>query len=204
MPGMKMPATLRRNPRFAAYLLLVLLFIPSPAVAEEPPRGLDVYLVRHAESMGNVTGDYSEENQRTFSPKGLEQVAGIAEKLKTYHFDHILVSPTHRTRQTILPYLKAHGLTAEIWPEVEECCCDLRGNASPARVIPQGDPVIIEEDEALYFRIREDGSIRYAPGDDAEGVAQIFKARDEVLKRFGQSGKSVLIVTHSCTGSRIG
>ncbi|OQA24237.1 MAG: Histidine phosphatase superfamily (branch 1) [Verrucomicrobia bacterium ADurb.Bin345] len=203
---MKIPQPLSRFRIMASVFVAasgILLAAGVGRAADDAPRGLDVYLLRHAESMGNVTGDYSEENQRTFSPKGLEQVAGIVEKLKAHHFDHIMVSPTHRTRQTILPYLKAHGLTAEIWPEVEECCCDLRGNASPARVIPQGDPVIIEEDEALYFRIREDGSIRYAPGDDAEGVAQIFKARDEVLKRFGQSGQSVLIVTHSCTGSRI-
>lgn len=174
------------------------------AIADEPGAGLDIYLVRHAETMGNVTGDYTEENQRTFSPKGLEQVAGIAEKLTPYHFDHIIVSPTYRTRQTILPYLRANGLTAEIWPEIEECCCDVRGNAPPAETIPTGEPIIIEEDEALYFRVRdEDSRMRFAPTTEEHGIAQMKLAGERILKHYGQSGKSVLVVTHSCTGSRI-
>ena len=183
----------------------ITLALPMGAfsVADNTPPGLDVYILRHAETMGNVTGNYSEENQKTFSPKGLEQVAGIVEKLKDYHFDHIVVSPTYRTRQTILPYLREHGLTAEIWPEIEECCCDMRGNSPPAPDIPLGEPVVIEDDETLYFRVREDAPMRFAPRSEEEGVAQMFRARDQILKRFGQSGQSVLVVSHSCTGSRI-
>jgi broad specificity phosphatase PhoE len=164
---------------------------------------LDVYLIRHAETMGNVTLDYSETNQCTFSPKGLTQVAGITEKLKDLSFDNVLVSPTWRTRQTILPYLTAHKVTAEICPEIEECCCDCRGDTAPASNIPLGEKIVISEGEAPYFKLRDTNTIfRFAPATEEEAVAQIQRAGDLIRSRFGGSGKSILIVTHSCTGGR--
>lgn len=166
-------------------------------------RGLDIYLVRHAETLGNVTGDYSEENQRIFSPKGLQQIASLSEKLNAYHFDRILVSPTYRTRQTILPYLHAQGSVAEIWPELEECCCDSRGSVSPAAAVPLGEPITMDEAERAYFRVRPDGQYHLRPSTEAEGMAQLANLRKRLLEHFGGTTQSVLLVTHSCTGSRI-
>ncbi len=166
--------------------------------------GLDVYLIRHAETMGNVTLDYSEKNQCTFSPKGLEQVAGITAKLDGLAFDEVLVSPTWRTRQTILPFLKAHKITAEICPEVEECCCDCQADTAPAPGIPPGERIVIGEDEAPYFKLRDTNTnFRFAPATEAEAVAQIRRAGELIRSRFGGTGKSILIVTHSCSGGRL-
>jgi len=187
-------------------LFIFLAFI-TPALAQENPDefdGLEVYLLRHAETIGNVTGDYSGENQRLFSPKGRKQIKGIVRKLKDYNFDHVIVSPTWRTRQTILPYLKANHITAEIWPEIAECCCDSRGNADPAKEIPLGEEIVITEEEVPYFKLRDkDSNRRYAPQTDAEAVAQIARAGHLIRKKYGQSGASILLVSHSCTGSRI-
>jgi broad specificity phosphatase PhoE len=189
-----------RMKKTAVYLLLALAATSAAAQS----LGLDVYLTRHAETMGNVTGDYSETNQCTFSPKGLGQVAGITAKLDGYHFDAVVVSPTWRTRQTILPYLKARGLTAEIWPELEECCCGAPGDAPPATTIPLGENVVINEEDAAHFKLRDEtAAVRYAPTTEAEGMAQMRKAGELIRSRFGGSGQSVLIVTHSCSGARI-
>ena len=187
--------------RMKTGLLLPALLLA--AAAFESP-ALDVYLIRHAETMGNVTLDYSETNQCTFSPKGLTQVAGITEKLKDFSFDDVLVSPTWRTRQTILPYLKAHHVTAEICPEVEECCCDCRGDTAPAADIHLGDKIVISEGEAPYFKLRDTNTMfRFAPATDEEAAGQIRRAGDHIRSRFGGSGKSILIVTHSCSGGRL-
>ena len=185
----------RRMKHLSAFLFFL-------AAASAP--GLDVYVIRHAETMGNVTLDYSEANQNTFSPKGLEQVAGVAEKLKDLRFDAVLVSPLWRTRQTILPYLQAHQLTAEIWPEVEECCCDCAGDATPAREVPAGEKIVIPDDEAAYFTMRDGcAAVRCAPTNEAGGLAQLQRAATLIRSRFGGTSQSVLVVTHSCTGSRI-
>lgn len=164
---------------------------------------VDIYITRHAETMGNVTGDYSEQNQRTFSPQGLQQIARITEKLAPYRFDHILVSPTYRARQTILPYLRAHQRKAEIWPELEECCCDSRGLVSPAPAVPFGEPIHVDQDDVSYFNVRPDGGYRLQPTTEAEGLAQLLQARDRILQQFGGTTQTILLVTHSCSGSRI-
>ena len=161
-------------------------------------------MIRHAETMGNVTGDYSETNQCTFSPKGLTQVAGIAEKLKNFSFNTVLVSPTWRTRQTILPYLKAHQITAEICPEIEEGCCDCQAGTAPAADIPRGAPIVISPEEAPYFKLRDTNTtFRFALTTESEAVAQIRRAGDLIRSHFGGTTQSILIVTHSCSGGRL-
>ena len=97
----------------------VLLLLAVPAA-----HALDIYIVRHAETMGNVTLDYSEINQNTLSPKGLQQVAALPAKLEGLKFDEILVSPAWRTQKTILSYLEKNDRKAEICPEIEEVDCN--------------------------------------------------------------------------------
>ncbi len=182
-----------------AGLLAWVVFSACAAVADA---GSKIYYIRHGETMGNVTGDYSEENQCTFSPKGLEQVAAVPEVLAPYSFDVIAVSPTWRTRQTVLPYLKAFERKGVIWPEIEEGGCDLRGGVA-AENIPQGQRIEITPEEETWFELRDaDSEYRFAPTSNPESLA-IFERGIRMLKeQFGGTGKSVLLVSHSCTGSR--
>lgn len=164
--------------------------------------GLDIYLIRHAETMGNVTGDYSETNQRTFSPKGLEQVAALPGKLEAYCFDHILVSPAWRTQQTILAYLVANSLQAEVWPELEEVDCTMTGGETPAAAITMGEVMQLVDTNA--FRFREPAADHHCqPANPAEALTQLQRAIRLIRKRFGGSGQSILLVGHSCSGSRL-
>ncbi len=81
--------------------------------------GLKIYYLRHAEGGHNVVKEWEEVpkaqrpayvgNPNMFTPKGETQVAAATKRLQKYHFDFIAVSPTWRTRHTILPYLKATG-----------------------------------------------------------------------------------------------
>ncbi|NCC53380.1 MAG: hypothetical protein EOM20_19510 [Spartobacteria bacterium] len=166
-------------------------------------KGLDVYISRHAETMGNVTGDYSHENQCTFSPLGKEQIAGIAEKFMPYDFDAILVSPTYRTQHTILPYLKASGKTGEIWQEVEEIDCGAN-KVPPDFDIPLGRfvEIIPEGEDELVLR---DPSFtrRYEPDTKEQVIGQLTKGRDMIVERFGNTGQKVVVMCHSCTGARL-
>lgn len=182
--------------RLSLALLLMLLGV-CPALA------LDVWILRHAETMGNVTGNYTEENQNTFSPKGLDQVAAVPDLLKDLHFDRILVSPMWRTQHTILPYLKASGMTAEICPEIEELDCGITGEEAVPADVPRGDPIKVVEEGIGMFVVPEDsGGLRYAPQDRADGLAMLHRAVDLLKTRFS-AGQSVLLVTHSCTGGRL-
>lgn len=189
---------------FIALLAAGLLCFSPCHGADSPGKkpGLKVYITRHAETMGNATGNYSEVNQRTFSPKGLKQVEGITEKLKDYHFDKIFVSPTFRTQQTILPYLKAHNITGEIWPEIEEQCFDITASTAPAARISEGDIITIFDSSHLKFR-DESSRRSYKPHNASEALAQFMKARELIKKEYSCSGKSILLVGHYCTGNRL-
>ncbi len=185
--------------KFKAGLLLAVF-----GVFAQTGFALDVYLIRHAETMGNTTGDYSPVNQATFSSNGLAQVAGVPDKLKGYRFDCIMVSPTWRTQQTILPFLKAAGQKAEIWPEVEEADCGITGEVVPSEAVNQGTAVEIVEGAQDLIACRDEASSRrYAPASREEGVRQMQLGVELLKNRFGGSDKTVLIVTHSCTGGRL-
>ena len=107
--------------------LVLLLVAALPAAAE-----LTVYYVRHGQGGHNVQADWEQTgvprkqwpawvgDQNHFTPLGEYQVQALGTNLLPYTFDYIAVSPLWRTRQTILPYLKLTGRTAEIWPELVE------------------------------------------------------------------------------------
>ncbi|HVO78417.1 MAG TPA: histidine phosphatase family protein, partial [Candidatus Bathyarchaeia archaeon] len=114
------------RPRVCATLAAIACF----AFAFRSDAGLKVYYLRHAEGGHNVVKEWANVpkeqrpdyvgNANVFTPKGKEQVVAATEKLQKYHFDFIAVSSMWRTRNTVLPYLKAIGTKGEIWPELHE------------------------------------------------------------------------------------
>lgn len=169
-----------------------------------PSFALEVFLVRHGETVGNVTGDYSDINQRTFSPKGLQQIQDLVGKLENLSFDAILVSPAWRTQQTILPYLQQAGLQAEICPEIEEGDCGISGDETPSANPPTGMHVDIVPEGITRFRFREGSpGNHFAPRSREDGLAILQRARKLILDRFGGKDQRILLVSHGCTGGRL-
>jgi len=178
---------------------VVIMWLSHSALAAG---GLDIYIVRHGETMGNVTGDYSDTNQCTFSPRGLKQIDALPAKLKPYTFDAILVSPAWRTQRTIMPYLQANKLQAEICPEIEEVFCGIEGDEKPASDVPVGDGIVLED--ADVFRFRDDpASFHYKPDHRAEALTQLQRGLKLIQDRYAQSGKTILLVSHGCSGGRM-
>lgn len=162
-----------------------------------------IYLIRHAETVGNSTGNYTPVTEAQFSPRGWEQVAAVPKILAPYTYDYIAVSPTWRTRQTILPYLKEQQRKGTFWPEIEEGGCGLGGRVTPAATLPKGNPITLTEEERQWFRLRSDGADhRFAPTNDADSTAIYLEGVRLLKERFDGAGKSVLLVSHSCTGGR--
>lgn len=194
--------------RIFAYLAICsFLFLISPAYSESAStenRGLKIYITRHAETMGNVTGDYSDINQKTFSSKGHMQILGITEKFRDYHFDYIFVSPQYRTQHTILPYLKVYNMVAEIWPEIDEQCFNMDADTQVSETITRGQEIEIISEGKNFFKLRNlSDRFHYSPQTPEECLAQFTRACDLIKKRFDGTKKSILLVCHGCTGSRL-
>lgn len=183
-------------------LTMIFMLLCSIGSAWAQDDGLDIYFVRHAETVANVTGDHSKENSRRFSAEGTRQIEQLTEQLTSMHFDAILVSPTERTLNTILPYLKKTEQKAVIFPEFAECCWQKpRDLSSPGELLP-GKAIELDKEQENYFVCRHDENAthRYANESYADGVAQVHHGVELLKKDYFDSGKTILIVAHYHSG----
>jgi len=163
----------------------------------------DIYFARHAETMGNLTHHHSHKNDRTLSPKGLRQVKALTRKLDLLSFDYIVVSPKYRVLKTILPYLKKHRTTAEIWPELAECCWQKNRDLS-AGMPERGSKIRLDPAMKPYFTFaKADDHFTFHTRGYGQGMLQTFLAGEKIKKRFAGSGKRILVVGHYHAGSRL-
>ena len=166
--------------------------------------GMNLYFVRHAETQANVTGEKTPENNRIITELGRAQIRELTPKLKALNPDVVLVSPTYRTMETVLPLLEAKNSVAEIWPELEEW----RMEADPMTMLAvprrEAEEIRIEPHFGLYFKFRDaDSDKRYFARDYAGGLEQTQKTAALIRKRFAGTGRSVLVVGHSNAGARL-
>jgi broad specificity phosphatase PhoE len=191
-------------------LLIVITFAAlwclnfSYTFAGEASKGPDLYFVRHAETVANATGIYTKENESKFSKKGLKQIEDLTKMFGRYKFDFICVSPQVRALETILPYLKEHNMTAEIWPELSECLFQKGKGGKSVEMFTRGETIVLSNDMKDYFQFREPTlNYFYKEGSYREGLLRLDRACKLIEERFGQSGKSVLIVGHNLSGGRL-
>jgi len=180
-------------------LMMVMLLCGMGTVQAEG--GLDIYFVRHAETLANATGVNNNDNSNIFSKTGDEQVSALTDKLKPLHFDAILVSPVPRAINTILPYLKETGQKGEIWPEIAECCWQqVRDNITPGNLVIS-ETIQLNAEQTLYFTFRDTNSKHnYGNLSYADGVAQVRAAEGLLKKHYFGTGKTILIVAHYHSG----
>jgi len=202
---------------------LILFGIPQ-AYAQDL---LKVYYVRHGEGGHNVVSEWKHKpksewpayvgNSNVFTPKGEQQVAALTKELQGMKFDFIAASPIWRTRNTILPYLKASGQKAELWPELTETAgvpmewsaSDSKSAKPSATLFKGGEAIQLPEAEQPFFTFRDDGKSLLNTNDkDAEqkianSVALARKTVELIKARFSKSGKSILLVGHGNSGSTL-
>ncbi len=178
-------------------LLLVLLF---QAGLSQAAGMLDIYVVRHAETLANVTGVYDSHSDNTLSEHGKAQVDALTRSLSDDRFDAVLVSPAERALRTIQPYLQQSGRVGVVWPELVECCWQRDRNEDGSLHMAQA--IRLPADIAAQFTFRDSGStFEYANRNYGDGVAQVHQAAILLKKHYGNSGKRILIVTHYHAGA---
>jgi len=200
---------------------VLLALICLCAWVSQSEAGLKIYYLRHAEGGHNVVKEWAKvsKTQRpdyvgdanVFTPKGKTQVAAATRKLQKYQFDFIGVSSMWRTRNTVLPYLKAVNAKGEIWPELREfgggagiLATNLPAVTRP--VLGAGPRIELPADEAPYFTFRADArnDFKLPPRDDneREAATQLVVQRvvDLIRERFGGTDKTILLVGHGNAG----
>ncbi len=182
---------------------------------------LKIYYVRHGESGHNVEKHWKNTpkelwppyvgNSDTFSTEGEAQVVALTEKLKGMQFDFIATSPLWRTRHTILPWLKAMSLKAEVWPELSETArvpdtaIFSKNLPAPTRALFAGDPIVLPEEEAPFLILIDSAKTTPVKArDSSQAIADAIALSKQVMRniheRFEGTDKSILLVGHGNAG----
>ena len=151
--------------------------------------------------MANYTNNYCPEYVNTFSPNGIRQVDSLTQRLLKYQFDNILVSPVIRAQNAILPYLKLTNQTAEIWPELMECCWQKEDDVLPTPNLPRGMRIPMVDATKFRFRDKQSVYCYHDSSNYADGLIQAHKAVQWIKLLISNIQKSILVVGHYwCNG----
>lgn len=197
-----------RGPGYNPFVISLVLSVAllAPRIGVPVPVPMQLFFVRHGETQANATGHYNSKTIDAFSQKGEKQVGALTKRLATMRFDAILVSPSPRALRTIAPFLRAHpGATAEVWPELLECC-DAHSKAIHGLTsahVRYGAVVKLPKDLVGLFTLPPDDNRTIISPSYDDGLRQIGIAADHLRKRFLGTGKSVLVVGHSLHGGRL-
>ncbi|MDP6631473.1 MAG: histidine phosphatase family protein [Kiritimatiellia bacterium] len=157
---------------------------------------MKLLIIRHAESEGNASGNYSIAQADSLSAKGEKQALRLADELASHPFHSIIVSPLQRALQTISPYLNTSRQQADIWPEIAEACWHDKREA-PADdwfTHPASLPSNVNHQ---LFRYRDGQSVRPAHHETfGEGLCRVHRALERIEDAATRIKGTVLMVTH--------
>lgn len=166
----------------------------TPLKAIQP---MKLTLIRHAQSMGNSTGNYSLLESDSLSEIGRQQAVDLSRALEGEPFDKIIVSPLIRALETLAPYLEATGQQAEIWPEIAE----MRWQAThePRAETWPSEPMDIPgslPDRFAFFenrRIKPEATLNQKSEDQ---LSRLYDAKERVEQLYREGCTSVLMLSH--------
>ncbi|MCH8476206.1 MAG: histidine phosphatase family protein [Opitutales bacterium] len=154
-------------------------------------------LIRHAQSMGNSTGNYSLLESDSLSAIGRKQAQELARALESEVFDKIIVSPLTRALETIAPYLEKTHQEAEVWPEITEM--RWQTTHEPRAAAWPHEPAEIPSDLPDRFTFFDDRRIKPAATlseKPEEQRSRLYDAKERVEQLHREGYTSVLMVSH--------
>ncbi len=156
---------------------------------------LHLYLVRHGESQGNATGDYSTLASDALSALGHVQARHLARALSALSVDLVIVSPLQRALQTVAPYLVQSDQRAHIWPEVAEV--PFYGERDDIAESWTAQPAELPAELPDRYDFHGGRAIRPAPNEPlGQGLHRVDVARRRLLALAEQTPMTILVVSH--------
>ncbi len=159
-----------------------------PSIPFRPEAGgVDVFLVRHAQSTANLTG------ARVYDPpltgRGRAQADRLAGRLAAAGLDAVIASPMVRALETAVPIAAAAGAPIRVWPDLVEFNRWEAYGTLPAAEIAVRFPSV-----ALEPGFPPDGARFNGPETPGGGWRRARMVVDRL--RGGEAGRSVAVVAH--------
>ncbi|MDD2954880.1 MAG: histidine phosphatase family protein [Oscillospiraceae bacterium] len=150
----------------------------------------ELYLIRHAKSMGNLKQLFQGRVDMPLCPEGEEQLEKLALRCRDIPFDIVYSSPLERAFKTALAVCRFHDLQPVTDPELIEISVG-EWEGKPLAWIRENFPA---QFECWY----ETPHLYQAPGGEAMSQVRERMSR-AVLRILGENeGKTVGIVSHGC------
>lgn len=150
------------------------------------PGATRLYLVRHAQSVGNTSPDWQPDPPLT--DLGREQARLVSERLARQGVDAIFSSPLRRAMETAQPLADASGLSVTVIDDLREI------DVGPTET--DAARVALEDKEEMRRLLTENPSWDIFPGGEGSGPfrARITAAIDGIVREC--SGQRVAVVAH--------
>ncbi len=149
-----------------------------------------VYLVRHAEAMGNVLEVFQGHTDCEVSDKGRKQLDCLAERFKDVQFDAIYSSPLKRTVETAKAVNRYHSHEIILNRKLIEINGGAWENQKWADI-----PKLFPEEYDLWTSKMHEFSIK-----GGESMTEVYeRMKNAVTEIIRQNiGKTIVIVSHGC------
>ena len=163
---------------------------------------MDIYLVRHGESMANA--NLTSELDSALTPLGGWQARQTAARLRSEGLTRIYVSPLRRTLQTASPICEATVLPAALYADI----CEYFSNRHPEYQEFSGLSLDEIRSEFSFVTLTDDFSCgeQWWPR-SLENHQTVYeravRVRNSLLERFGTTDEKILIVSHAETVGRL-
>ena len=135
---------------------------------------MNVFLVRHAESVANAGGRTTDPANIPLSSAGLSQATAFAEQVRKEP-TRIISSSFLRAIQTAEPLAEKYGIPIELWPELREF-----NYLAPEKVRNTTWEERLPERKKYYAR----DDIDYDEGQDTESFREFIKRVNKVISQI--------------------
>ena len=149
-----------------------------------------IYLVRHAEALGNVREFFQGRTDCDVSERGEKQLECLAEHFKNIPIEAIYSSPLKRTLSTAAAVNKYHNLPIQ----KDEGLIEINGGVWEGK--PWADlPKLYPVEYGLWKNRMEDFYIK-----DGEKMTEVFDRMKSAMDRIAaeNEGKTIAVVSHGC------
>lgn len=147
-----------------------------------------VFLVRHAETYGNVEGRFCGHSETELTPKGVTQAQALGRRLASQRFDAAYSSDLSRAHRTAIHALEHHHvpMAPVLDPGLREMHYG-EWESLAGKEIGAKDPDLLRE----FFRCK-------VPAPGGESVQQVRERVAEALKRrvSDHPDQTILVVSH--------
>lgn len=162
---------------------------------------MELYIIRHAESENNARPQEERTDDPSLSALGYRQAEYLVNRIRHLRPTRIFVSPFLRTLETIAPYLRETGQSAEAWIDIHEQGgvqagvgnANYEGRPGMKRSeIERGFPGV-----RLGGEFGEEGWWKCRPWEDYDAAqARAERVARRIHDEFGHTGECVVLVSH--------